>query len=328
MLYGPAIDKSMPNILWILTTKRMCRLSTFLITGLLMLNPSLSFCQLSAYQLKQIVESPQVESKLASLSIGDLWILRNYIFAKHGYNFKNTDLSWYYAESYGFEPNKGNINEKLSQEEKELVKLIRAEEEKKKLANRKFRIGEDEFRLKNGKLYLPQGIISDPISDEAYQFISYTDLSEELYIVNIESAYFIGDVECCGAIGAKNKVIRQFLFYPKIRKWVEVPKEIYMDSFIDNLIEDKYLFVLNHIFSGAHTLRIYDKDSFQLLTEIEQIEHFEGLQEEEKGLPIWTILTEQVEYPYIYRQLYYFKKGQITKTDKIEKVKAEWYFAG
>lgn len=65
-------------------------------------------------------------SDLTNLTIDDLAIMRNEIFASKGYIFKTNRLKSYFTEQEWYEPQFDNVDNNLSNIEKENIKLIRA----------------------------------------------------------------------------------------------------------------------------------------------------------------------------------------------------------
>ena len=58
------------------------------------------------------------------LSARELKIMRNEIFARHGYIFKTDDMSTYFREQSWYVPRYNNVNNMLTSIEKENIKLI------------------------------------------------------------------------------------------------------------------------------------------------------------------------------------------------------------
>jgi YARHG domain-containing protein len=75
-----------------------------------------------------------IDNVLYKYKPNQLKIMRNEIFARHGYIFKTNEMNEYFKSQDWYEPTGGNIGEKLSEIEKLNVKLIkRYEEENSKL---------------------------------------------------------------------------------------------------------------------------------------------------------------------------------------------------
>jgi hypothetical protein len=66
---------------------------------------------------------------LADLSRRDLRILRNAVYARHGYSFKSPVLAWYFQEMRWYKPNPAFKAAMLSEVENRNVKLIRSLED-------------------------------------------------------------------------------------------------------------------------------------------------------------------------------------------------------
>jgi len=62
------------------------------------------------------------------LSARELKIMRNEIFARHGYIFKTDDMSTYFREQSWYVPRYNNVNNMLTSIEKENIKLIQSYE--------------------------------------------------------------------------------------------------------------------------------------------------------------------------------------------------------
>ena len=54
-----------------------------------------------------LANSTRVE-EFTKFSPGDLWLLRNFFFAKHGYKFRNEELNFFFSSEMNFELNKGD----------------------------------------------------------------------------------------------------------------------------------------------------------------------------------------------------------------------------
>ena len=67
---------------------------------------------------------------LSGLSAGDLRLLRNAIFAMHGYIFKDKDLTEYFEQFEWYTPKKSNVTKELSSIEQSNVRFIKKYEGK------------------------------------------------------------------------------------------------------------------------------------------------------------------------------------------------------
>lgn len=67
-------------------------------------------------------------SDVANLSRSELRIMRNYIYARHGYKFKSYDLANYFAQYPWYQPLYSNVEYDLNSVEKSNVKFIRSYE--------------------------------------------------------------------------------------------------------------------------------------------------------------------------------------------------------
>ncbi|MDO3625427.1 YARHG domain-containing protein [Mucilaginibacter sp. BT774] len=61
---------------------------------------------------------------LANLKKADLLILRNSIFARHGYTFKKSRLSWYFSEQSWYVPISNDVTAELTPIEKQNLKMM------------------------------------------------------------------------------------------------------------------------------------------------------------------------------------------------------------
>ena len=72
------------------------------------------------------------ESELASYSKEELSIMRNEIFARHGYIFKRADLKEYFSQKSWYNPQYTNVDKYLSTIERQNVAIIQKVEKKRK----------------------------------------------------------------------------------------------------------------------------------------------------------------------------------------------------
>ena len=75
-----------------------------------------------------LCERPATDSDLADKSPSELRIMRNYIFARHGYIFRSDDLREYFSQYDWYVPTSSNVTGELSQLEKDNISLIKAYE--------------------------------------------------------------------------------------------------------------------------------------------------------------------------------------------------------
>ena len=74
-------------------------------------------------------------SDLSSFAKSELRILRNSIFAKHGYIFKSEDLKMYFSQFEWYKPEFNNVNHKLNSVEKENIKILKQAEDNGNLSS-------------------------------------------------------------------------------------------------------------------------------------------------------------------------------------------------
>ena len=78
-----------------------------------------------AWLCMRYAEPEDLENK----SSRELRIMRNYIFARHGYIFKSDDLRQYFSQYDWYTPISRNITKELSKIERDNIKLIEAYED-------------------------------------------------------------------------------------------------------------------------------------------------------------------------------------------------------
>lgn len=71
-----------------------------------------------------VCERELTPTDVAGLSKEDLRIMRNWIFARHGYIFKSNDLKEYFSQFNWYEPKYSNVSSMLSKVEKKNVAFI------------------------------------------------------------------------------------------------------------------------------------------------------------------------------------------------------------
>ena len=71
---------------------------------------------------------PLTEVDLYGLDASELRILRNSIYARHGYIFKSDDLRLYFSKFDWYYPDSPNVESRLSQIERKNVSFIKAHE--------------------------------------------------------------------------------------------------------------------------------------------------------------------------------------------------------
>lgn len=74
-------------------------------------------------------------SDLSSYTKSELRILRNSIFAKHGYIFKSEGLKMYFSQFEWYKPEFNNVNHKLNSVEKENIKILKQAEDNGNLSS-------------------------------------------------------------------------------------------------------------------------------------------------------------------------------------------------
>lgn len=72
------------------------------------------------------------ESELVSYSKEELLIMRNEIFARHGYTFKRADLKEYFSQKSWYNPQYSNVDKYLSKIEKQNIETIKKAENNRK----------------------------------------------------------------------------------------------------------------------------------------------------------------------------------------------------
>ncbi len=72
------------------------------------------------------------ESELTSYSKEELSIMRNEIFARHGYIFKRADLKEYFSQKTWYNPQYTNVDKYLTAIERQNVAVIQKVEKKRK----------------------------------------------------------------------------------------------------------------------------------------------------------------------------------------------------
>ena len=70
-----------------------------------------------------------VHQDVVGMSKSDLRILRNWIFAKHGYIFKSKDLRKYFSNKSWYTPKYADVNSHLSKTERRNVQFIKCYED-------------------------------------------------------------------------------------------------------------------------------------------------------------------------------------------------------
>ncbi|MBB6464105.1 YARHG domain-containing protein [Flammeovirga kamogawensis] len=287
------------------------------------------FRQLDQMEIEEMLEGEAFEVNIEKLSLGDLWILRNYIFAKKGYRFRNSYLQELYDRNFRM---LGDLDKvELTSREKDIVSKIRMREEKLSEDLRQTIIGKDTFEIRNG--YLISTLIQlreEPHKiDQSIKTISCDTLDNNLYLIKMHSAYFIDDIECClGDMWAINQVVEQYVFNSETRKLVVVPKHITKGKVVDKLIDHKYLIVTSKPISGPPIFELYNLESFQLVISFDEVAGYD-IQGSTKipEIIIREITDKNVEYPYKYIRENVFKEGHLIK-GKEEKTELYWYFAG
>ena len=78
-----------------------------------------------AWLCMRYAEPEDLENK----SSRELRIMRNYIFARHGYIFKSDDLRQYFSQYDWYTPISRNVTKELSKIERDNIKLIEAYED-------------------------------------------------------------------------------------------------------------------------------------------------------------------------------------------------------
>lgn len=292
----------------------------------LLVTMRVSYAQINPYEFDKVLESIEtVEDIPPYLSIEDLWLLRNYIFAKEQYKFKNEGLKEFYELHYDLVGIRDNVSDRFTDRENKIINELKRREQILREEKTYDVILDHQFSLQNGVLVM-NGDNAYRILDKRARYIDTRQLGPELYSIQIESNYRIDIIGCCGTIGVTNDVVKQFLFYKSSGVLVEVPDQITIGKTIDQVIGDKYIFVLNDIFSGAHDLEIYDLTTFELLARVQQIESVTYIDSE--YIEIWRFTDQEAAYPYKYVRQYKFENGALKDMKVEQKVNAEWYFAG
>lgn len=85
-------------------------------------------CFMSRRTFRLMTFTDLKDTKLEALSAAELRIIRNTIFALHGYTFKSPDLQTHFAKQGYYYPRKSFKNSDLNKEERAFVKLVLARE--------------------------------------------------------------------------------------------------------------------------------------------------------------------------------------------------------
>ncbi|GAA0722195.1 hypothetical protein GCM10009430_24360 [Aquimarina litoralis] len=259
------------------------------------------------------------------LSIGDLWLLRNYIFAKKQYRFKNTGLDEFYGMHYDLVGIYNDVSDQFTDREITIINELKHREELLRKEQTWDVIGDHHFELRNGKLIVDGDRIY-PIDHKKATYINTRQLGPTLYSIEIVSNYRVDIIGCCNEIGVTNDMLKQFFFDMTTNTVREIPDVITINKTIDQVIDNSYIFVLNNIFSGAHTLEIYDFKNFRFINKLEEIESI--IYVDPDYMEIWCLTDREAELPYKYRRKFKFIRGTLTDTGIEEKVEVPWYFLG
>lgn len=113
----------------------------------------------------------------------ELLIMRNEIFARHGYQFKNNFLAHYFAQFDWYKPQYDNVDEKLSETEKKNLELIIDAENKLKGKDVTFESLVSKFKdISNSSIYLNGEEVFIQASDMANGEI---EISQHEFLDNI-----------------------------------------------------------------------------------------------------------------------------------------------
>ncbi|MCI4671361.1 MAG: YARHG domain-containing protein [Bacteroidia bacterium] len=305
----------------------------------ILLIPSFSLGQMTQGEIGLAMDQLYKNKSIPiTATVGDLWLMRNYIFAKKGYKFKNEDLGNYYRTHFGFKGEYTNVDKSLTELDKELIKLIQAKEIKEKKEAQSVTIKNATFLLRDGKLLVPQTVSAPEISNPAYKYITMDRMSDKVFFINLESSYEFDAVECCGGEGVVRKYLKRFVYYPESEKMVPVPGVLLNQFELVDLLKDKYLFTNGLIFTDSYpggggsapTVYIYDLESFKLLGKVPDLHLNHGMVEikdsQDAIMEIWTI--KPAKYPNVIRGLYLFINGKLIKTGLKVEEKGAWFYAG
>ena len=85
-------------------------------------------CFRSRDHIRNVMFYELEDTDYSKMSVAELRILRNTVFAFHGYEFKSDDLKKHFAKQWYYYPNKKFRNSDLTEEERAFVKAVQARE--------------------------------------------------------------------------------------------------------------------------------------------------------------------------------------------------------
>ena len=124
------------------------------------------------------------KENLESLSLEELRLLRNEIFAKHGYIFNSTDLKEYFTSKDWYKPKFKNVDSLLTKTDKENIDLILGLENEIKSSLIKFELTNcDSLKTSNNDSILLQGFLTTNKSQLEKDFLKFWNFIDGFYIM-------------------------------------------------------------------------------------------------------------------------------------------------
>lgn len=77
-----------------------------------------------------VLDKKLTEEDLEGKDKNELRVMRNYYFARHGVIFRDKELTKYFSQFEWYEPVSENVDSKITKQERENIKLIKAFERK------------------------------------------------------------------------------------------------------------------------------------------------------------------------------------------------------
>lgn len=114
-----------------------------------------SYTQINPYEFDKVLESIEtVEDIPPYISIGDLWLLRNYIFAKEKYKFKNDGLREFYELHYDVVGVHSNVSDRFTEREHTIINELKRRELILREEKTRDVILDHTFKVEKGKLIM------------------------------------------------------------------------------------------------------------------------------------------------------------------------------
>ncbi|PLW92209.1 MAG: hypothetical protein C0592_11935 [Marinilabiliales bacterium] len=150
------------------------------------------------------VENILTENDLKDKDANELLIMRNEIFARHGYKFKNNFLAHYFAQFDWYKPQYDNIDDKLSEADKSNLELVIEAENKLIGKDLTFESLVAKFRdISNKSLYLNEsyndgvdkGSFLNNLYLNKYFDIETSSMQEDCFFLKLQpvAMYYIED---------------------------------------------------------------------------------------------------------------------------------------